>query len=284
MYKFSVFLLLIIFVFVCFGQTKINAKSYLGENDRLSSKEILPQNIQINEDCIKDVAYESSNFISDAEAMMIEISGVTVSIKEVDEFGDKANKTLKDDGKLKFITRGAIYNDLQVLLDELLVNANINSGIKYKIHLLDDDMINSFTVGGHIYITTGIISFAKSRSAIAFVIGHEIGHNENGDLEMVLKKIKIANSMVEGTGDIGLALQQMLTPFYNQKNEIEADRFGVNISYQSGYNPNKGVELWKKIAEKENSSSIVGSFSRSHPYSIDRMNCLDTYITKNFNL
>ena len=284
MKKKNMFLLLFISVFVSCGQIQINEKSYIGKNDRLSYSETLSEEIQIDEDCINGPAYESSNFISDAEKIMIEMSGVTISTNEVNEFGDEANKAIKEEGKFKFIENGDMYGDLQVLLNELITKAKINSGINYQIHLLDDEMVNAFTVGGHIYVTTGIISFAKSRSAIAFVIGHEIGHNENGDLEMLMKKLKIANSFLDGSGDIGVALQQIITPFYNQINEIEADRFGVNVCYQSGYDPGKGVELWKKMSKKENSKNILESFSRSHPYSLDRMNCLDSYIENNFNL
>jgi predicted Zn-dependent protease len=259
--------------------------SSLGVNDKLSmGGKNLPSNIKVNSDCVGDAAYEGSTFISETEKMMIEMSGVTISDNEVNEFGDNAYKEIVNEGEFRFVESGEMYDDLQRLLKELLVNADLNSGINYKIHLIDDELVNAFTVGGHIFITTGIIDFANSRSAVAFVVGHEIGHNENGDLELLMKKLKIANSLVEGSGNIGVALQQILTPFYNQVNEIESDRFGANICYQSGYDPRKGVEMWRRMSEKEGSKNIVEGFARSHPYSIDRMNCLEKYINSNFDL
>lgn len=283
--KSLIVVLLGIFLITSCGQSQIEKKSYLGEYDSLSSgKKSLPKNLKIDNDCIDDAAYESSNFISETERLMINMSGITVSDSEVNDFGDKAYEEIRKEGKYKFIESGNMYDDLQILLAELIKKSDINSDYKYKIHLIDDTLINAFTVGGHIFITTGIISFAKSRSAVAFIIGHEIGHNENGDLEMLIKKLKLANSILEGSGDIGIAIQQIITPFYNQINEIEADRYGVNISYQSGYDPRKGVDLWKRMAKDEESENFTDSFARSHPYSIDRFNCLDLYINSNFNL
>ena len=270
-------------LFSC-GSTPDNAKSFLGVNDRISNTaKKLPSNITVDDNCISGLAYESSNYISETEKMMIEMSGVTVSTDEVNEFGDLAYENIKKDNETKLITSGNVINDLKILLKELVYNADLNSGINYKIHLIEDKEVNAFTVGGHIFVTTGIIEYANSRSAIAFVVGHEIGHNENGDLEMTMKKLKIANTLGDGFGDIGLVMQQLLTPFYNQVNEGNADIFGADISYQSGYNPRKGVDMWDRMAGDENKNDI-SSFARSHPFSADRSACLNNYIKSNFNL
>lgn len=285
MKKIVLIIVSIVFLASC-GHTQKEIKiTSLGINDKLiMGGNTLPINIQIDNNCISDPAYESSSFISETEKMMIEMSGVAISGSEINNFGDIAYQEIVNKGEFKFVKSGEMYDDLQRLLAELLGNTNINSGIDYKVHLLDDELVNAFTVGGHIFITTGIISFAKSRSAVAFIVGHEIGHNENGDLELMMKKLKLANSIVDGSGDVGVVMQQILTPFYNQINEIEADRFGVNICYQSGYDPRRGVDMWRRMSENEGSKNIVESFARSHPYSVDRMNCLDNYIETNFDL
>jgi len=157
------------------------------------------------------------------------------------------------------------------------------SQINYKIHLIEDEMVNAFTVGGHIIITTGIINKANSESAIAYIIGHEIGHNEKGHLEKIIKKLKVANSFVDGSGDIGILLQQLVTPAFNQPNEVESDYYGADLCYAIGYDPRKGINFWEEMSKNEH-ENIVESFLRSHPYSHSRAVCLRKYLSTNYNL
>ncbi|MCL2128659.1 MAG: M48 family metalloprotease, partial [Treponema sp.] len=47
----------------------------------------------------------------------------------------------------------------------------------YHVMLLDTDEINAFaTSGGHIFLSRGIVTSAKSEDALAGVIAHEIAH------------------------------------------------------------------------------------------------------------
>ena len=172
---------------------------------------------------------------------------------------------------------------LNIMLSELLDVLKNPSGIKYEIHLVDDDEINAFTVGGHIIVTTEIIKKANSESALAFIIGHEIGHNEKGHLEKTIKKLKVANGFIDGSGDIGLVLQQLITPAFNQPIELEADYYGVDICYAAGYDPRKGLNFWKELS-KDEYKTIEESFLRSHPYSEDRAKCLEEYLNTNYKL
>ena len=275
------------FISILFFISCIQAQSNgaLGKNDRLTSKiKKVPANLKINSNCIKkDPAYSGANAFQALENIAIGMTGVSVSDAEINDFGDAAIKEMKKSNKYKFINSGNRLTALKKMLSELLYTRRNPSKITYKIHLIKDDIVNAYTVGGHIIISTGIIDKANSQSAMASIIGHEIGHNEKEHLEKTIKKLKVANGFVKGSGDIGITLQQILTPAFNQPNEVEADFYGTDLCYAAGYDPRKGITFWKKMSQNEN-QNVFQSFLRSHPYSSSRAECLKQYIKNNYNL
>ena len=255
----------------------------LGTNDRIRNYHIrIPDEIHFP-DCINDdYVYEGASILKSLEDFTIDASGVKVTSFDINKFGDEAFKEIVKSGKYRFIKSGKQLSDLKFLLSELLSVRKKSSGIKYQVHLIDAPMINALTVGGHIIITTGIIKEAGTLSAVAAILGHEIGHNEKGHITSIIKKIKIAKQMgSEDAGKIALLLQRLITPAFNQPNEIEADFYGVDLAYAAGFNPMASLTLWKKMSKKEH-KNVLGSFMRSHPYSINRYNCIKAYINLNY--
>jgi len=259
----------------------------LGKDDRIRNYSVkIPKNLKIPEICSPDdYAYQGAEVLQGVEDFTLDLfNDAKVTAADVNKFGDEAFNEIKESGKYHFITSGQQLKELQKMLQQLLKVRKNKSGIHYQIHLIKDDMINAFTVGGHIIITTAIIEEAGSLSAVAAIIGHEIGHNEKEHLHKTIKKLKVAKEYVsEDAGKIALGLQHLLMPAFNQPNEIEADLYGVDLCYAAGFNPKAVTDFWSKMSKKEHKSQFE-SFLRSHPFSINRMKCINTYIKMNYKL
>ena len=79
-----------------------------------------------------------------------------------------------------------------------------------------------------------------------------------------------------------LEIKKLLTASFNQKNELEADYYGINLTNELGYDVCTAVNFWKEMASNENSYNQLEDFFRTHPFSRLRAQCLTDHIRTNF--
>lgn len=169
---------------------------------------------------------------------------------------------------------------LQSILEKLKPFVH-RTELDYKVYLIQDDLINAWTVpGGNIYITTGIYKFAQSEDELANILGHEIGHNECKHTHKEIKRQMGANTFSRFSGvDVSLFAQlaSYAAVAFGQHEELESDRTGFYLSYNGGYDPMKGLDFWRRMASNESKNRLMKVF-RSHPYSDDRFSCGKSFL------
>jgi hypothetical protein len=208
------------------------------------------------------------------------LNEVKVSLQEEKEAGDALVKYYKE--KYNFKNTGSDYFKLDRIMKDLVKRLADPRGVEYEMHFIDDTIMNVFTLGGHIIVFKGMYDFCETDSEIASIISHEIAHNELGHSTLALKKQKAASSW--GIfGQIALTMENMVTTSFNQKQETEADLFGMDIMYPTGYKSCDVINLWKRMNEFENEFNLAENFSRTHPYSRNRANCIEHHLESNYN-
>lgn len=155
--------------------------------------------------------------------------------------------------------------------------------IPWRFYVVDDKSINAFaTLGGHVYVHTGLLAATRSEAQLASVLGHEIGHivGRHG-LENVKKAQKygtfaglaaIAGAILGGQAGAELAglAGNMIAGGYLMKHsreaEREADYLGLYNLKDAGYNTGGMIEMFQILQEVSNSSpNAFGSILASHP-------------------
>jgi len=154
----------------------------------------------------------------------------------------------------------------------------------YHVALLDSNEINAFaTSGGHIFITRGLISSAKSEDALAGVIAHEIAHIQLKHSIKAIKTSRITNALVvtgasaagsvtgydvkemtdifnEGVGEI---VGTLVNNGYSQVQEFDADKTALSLLAGAGYNPSGLIDMLKELQRTQQGQS--GGFNKTHP-------------------
>ncbi|MCL2140019.1 MAG: M48 family metalloprotease [Treponema sp.] len=154
----------------------------------------------------------------------------------------------------------------------------------YYVMLLDSEEINAFaTSGGHIFISRGLISSAKSEDALAGVIAHEIAHIQLQHSIKAIKTSRITQALlVTGTSAVGAAsgldvneltdifnesvgqiVTTMVNNGYSQSQEFDADNTAMGLLAATGYNPSGLIDMLKELSKTQAAHS--GGFNKTHP-------------------
>jgi predicted Zn-dependent protease len=199
-------------------------------------------------------------------------------------YGKEFHQEMIESGDFKLVKNFTIQQKLTTALKALLALRDKPSQIEYSIYILQDTIVNAFTFGGHIYITQGMLKKCLQSDALLYaIIGHEIGHSERGHIKNTIKEMELADNIFGNeNGSKFFELKKMLTASFNQKNELEADYYGIDLTNKLGYDVCTTVDFWKEMASSENKYSDLEDFFRTHPFSNLRAQCLSDHILTNF--
>ncbi|HEX7027485.1 MAG TPA: M48 family metalloprotease [Gammaproteobacteria bacterium] len=162
-----------------------------------------------------------------------------------------------------------------------------NNDYNYTFFVINDLAINAFAVpGGFIGVNAGLILAANNESELAGVVSHEIAHvaqrhiarriadmseTQLPTLGAVLAGILLAsNSDSSDAGQAmiyaGVAGQAQSMVNFTRQNEIEADRVGLQILYNAGFDPN-GMADFFRIMQRQRFGRIPEEyrFLLTHP-------------------
>ena len=162
---------------------------------------------------------------------------------------------------------------------------------RWEVNLLGSPELNAFCMpGGKIAFYYGILAKLQlSDDEVAAIMGHEVAHalleharEQMGKNTLTQGGLRIGAALL-GLGDIGdLAARmgaQLLSLTYSRGDETEADRLGLIMSSQAGYDPRAGVTLWRKMREATGGKSPPKWLS-THPNSADRIRDIEALLPR----
>lgn len=151
--------------------------------------------------------------------------------------------------------------------------------IPYRFHVVEDKAVNAFaTMGGYVYVTTGLMRAADNEAQLASVIGHEIGHIEKRHLIAQIRQSMIARGLVASTlgqsqlANIGVDL--LVSRPASRQDEYEADQVGLRLLRDATYATSAMPAFMQKLVRGGSSPTILSS----HPAVPARLRALEKAI------
>ena len=214
----------------------------------------------------------------------VAVSERSITDEVQSQYGQAFHEQAVAEGMFKLNNDPIITERLNAVLQALLAARPAPSGINYFIYPLKDTVVNAFTFGGRIYVSEGMLRKCKGRTDLLYaIIGHEIGHSEMGHIKTTIQELRLSDKLFgEGRGAGFYQLRRLLTASVNQRNELEADYYGIDLTNKLGYDVCTAVSFWKEMSKAENQYSQLEDFFRSHPFSNLRAQCLERHISSNF--
>ena len=161
--------------------------------------------------------------------------------------------------------------------------------------VVKDNEINAFAApGGYIAVNSGLMAITRDESELAGVIAHEIGHITQHHLQRAFEDSKkdaplmalvllgaIAAGASSNTGDSpmavlaagqGLIAQRSIN--FTRKDEVEADRVGIQTLANAGFDPRAMASFFERMQDTLRAGSggtDVPELLRTHPVTLSRI-------------
>ncbi len=165
----------------------------------------------------------------------------------------------------------------------------------FAFFIVKDAEINAFAApGGYIAVNSGLITITQNESELAGVIAHEIGHITQNHLQRAFEDSKrdaplmalvLLGAIVAGAsshsgdapmavlaGGQGLLAQKSIN--FTRKDEIEADRVGIQTLSRAGYDPNAMAGFFGRMEDAMSAGAgehDVPSLLQTHPVTTMRI-------------
>jgi predicted Zn-dependent protease len=145
--------------------------------------------------------------------------------------------------------------------------------MKYTFQVIQDDNINAFaTMGGYVYVNSGLLKMADNEAQLAGVLGHEIGHitGRHGIEQMKQRMIASGVSSLAGVDQNTLAqvgVELALRRPRSRADEYDADRRGLDNLIKAKYAPSAMPAFMSKLSSTNNPPTFLST----HPSPPDRV-------------
>lgn len=211
------------------------------------------------------------------------VHGVPVSTEQ--QFGDALVAEMLTGGEWIEVTNLTAQVTKTV---QPLVNALPKSDFKLTFHAIKEELPNAFAApGGHIFVTTGLLTLAKSPEELAGVLTHEIAHvterhSVRGMISDAGPALIFSVFLRSGNGAVQLmtgSSEEIVAQSFSQKYEFEADDKGWEYLLAAKIDPRGQIEILKRLKTVEEQlakkhGKPIQAFS-SHPATEKRIKRLE---------
>ncbi len=220
----------------------------------------------------------------------------------VDELSPAAEQRLGDQIFQEFTRLGVVFDDpeatdilaarAQKLLHAAQALGHSEVGRPFRFFMVRDPSINAFALpGGYIGIHTGLITASDREDEVMSVLSHEIGHvtqrhiarmfgqqrQSSGVMMAAMLLAVLAAGARSADGAMGaITLGQTLAAreqmAFSRDAEREADRVGLQILTESGFDPQAMSSMFERLSQAGRLyDNNAPAYLRSHPLTTERI-------------
>jgi beta-barrel assembly-enhancing protease len=167
-------------------------------------------------------------------------------------------------------------------IGQRLLPFNRRANLPFNFFVVQDKGVNAFaTMGGYVYVTTGLLKTADNEAQVASVMGHEMGHIEKKHLLQQIRQSMIAQGLASALlgqnrsqlASIGVDL--LVRRPLSREDEYQADLVGLRTIRDATYATSAMPDFMRKLLQGGGRSPTILS---THPAVPDRLKALDNAI------
>ncbi|MEL7070111.1 MAG: M48 family metallopeptidase [Cyanobacteria bacterium J06581_3] len=198
--------------------------------------------------------------------------------------GQKMDQDLLRSGEFRLYQNPDIQNYVVGIGERLLPYSDRANELTYTFQVIEDSQINAFaTMGGYVYVTTGLMEFADNEAQFASVVGHEIGHIDGKHLLEQIRADAVRQRLMTTAGLDESAIAQIGIELLRERpnsreDEYDADQRGLSMIGDASYAQSAMPDFMQKLADQGGSPP---EFLSTHPSPDNRVEALEESIDPN---
>lgn len=204
-----------------------------------------------------------------------------IQVIQLSNISDKREVALGKEINQQIVRQVRIYRDPAIneyvtQIGRRLAAESKRPNIPYTFQVVDDNSVNAFaTMGGFVYVHTGLLKLADNEAQLASVMGHEIGHIVGRHSIEQARELAIARGVATAAGLnrgtlVNLGVELALRLPNSRKDEYEADQLGLVNLGQAGYAQSEMVAFMQKLLNQQKGGGGP-QFLKTHPDTSNRI-------------
>ncbi|NET33624.1 MAG: M48 family metalloprotease [Cyanothece sp. SIO1E1] len=187
----------------------------------------------------------------------------TLSDRQEVALGSQINDRLV--GREFRLARNREINSYVDGIGQRLARVSDRPDIPYTFQVVSDNNVNAFaTMGGYVYVTTGLMRAADNEGQLASVMGHEIGHIASRHAVKQMRQAALAQGFASAAGldrsrAVNLGVDLALRRPASRKDEFEADAQGFETMGRAGYAQSTMVDFMEKLAKQPSPPTFLST-------------------------
>jgi|GEM_PF-1954077 len=190
---------------------------------------------------------------------------------------------IRQNMRVSSLRSGAVQSP-QAILDDIKAKNQVPANVAPKISVEKSSVLNSYTDGQNIVITSNLLDKLTTSDQRAFVISHELSHvllshvpkTELRRMGLSLLDTFVVRHYVAQGSPLDLATQLGLNLFDKRSSrgfEYQADDLGVQLMTKAGYDPEAAIQVFDILKANTPANQVPG-FLMDHPITDDRIHAL----------
>jgi len=177
---------------------------------------------------------------------------------------------------------------LQAMVDRVAQLQDLPADMKPTLHIINDTQLNAFaTLGGHVFITCGLLKKLPNENALVAVLAHEVAHVKHRDPLVALGRgvaVMLALGTLSGLGDgsaVGRQLQGagLLTALSFSRDQERAADDTLLHTLTGWYGYTEGAADLFDVLANESAKHEPPVFMSTHPATAERIAQMQAALT-----
>jgi len=163
-----------------------------------------------------------------------------------------------------------------------LLKVPVTRACAFKIDVGNSDNVNAYSDGQRVLITRGMVNFAQSDEAIAYVLAKDIAHNVLGHAAITKQAYtvgSIIDNLVAVRPDLSMLIGTAGVKPMPAELDAAADQLSLYMVARAGFTLDHAHAFWQRLATQY-PATVLNGYTANHPSVAHRLSVIDKTVAE----